>query len=175
MDPNHRIIAGSAGLCLAALAAFNGYQLWSSRQAHRTSQRSADLPLPLRSSTTPKAPTPQSPEDWRQGSQFACTGAYSNVEFSTDDEDGSGVYVRIAPGNRVVFTAWEGGPVSGRTTVLESSAKWLRMKITFSQSHGDASIATLTCENAGVRLKSTNWGDVALHRVSSKEAADLEG
>lgn len=106
---------------------------------------------------------------------FGCRGAYSNVEFSSESGDGSGVFLRIRSDRDVTFHSWEGGVFKARTKVLSDTHDRLNLELSFEEFANDSSELTLVCQDGILSMNGQNWGNSVLRRLSAQEASEMEG
>jgi hypothetical protein len=107
---------------------------------------------------------------------FGCQGAYSNVDFSSEDGDGSGVFAKVGEGGGVALTFWEGGPSVAHVVTTSSSADRLNLRITFDDDPGQTSTGSLSCRGNELVFQSRDLGhDEALRPITSAQEAELSG
>ena len=105
--------------------------------------------------------------------EFDCIGAYSNVSFSSESGDGSGLFVRIRPTGRVTFNSWEGGVFVGDVKISDLTADRISLEVRFAE-FPDSSVVTLSCQQDRLKVASGPWGEVSLPLLNERQAAELE-
>lgn len=97
--------------------------------------------------------------------KWQCDGWYTNVQFSEESGDGSGVDLRIANGELTTFNSWEGGVFEGNPTNSTIDGSRLKAKIEFAEfPDQDASDVSLTCANGKLQFASSSWTSGALRK-----------
>ena len=105
--------------------------------------------------------------------EFGCVGAYSNVTFSKESGDGSGLFIRIRPKASVTFSAWEGGVSVADAVVSSSSSERMLLNVRFANDPNGSAV-TLICREDRLNIASGPWSPASLQRLSERQAAELE-
>jgi hypothetical protein len=106
--------------------------------------------------------------------KFSCVGAYSDVNFSEESGDGSGILGIIGKVGPSRITIWEGGPSEALPVVTSSSASKLQLSLRFPDYPEQKSRATLGCRGGKLHFQSADMGyNTTLASITKKELAEL--
>ena len=105
---------------------------------------------------------------------FICRGSYSNVEFSEESGDGSGIFFQIDDVGRPKFHSWEGEVFRAKLRVEVDMADLLILSATFDEIEGDESLLRFRCRQASVEFESRDWGKESLRKLNKSEAEELD-
>ncbi|QDM41461.1 hypothetical protein [Altererythrobacter sp. TH136] len=112
--------------------------------------------------------------DDKDSAKFACTGAYSNVGFSEESGDGSGVVAIMQGGGAPKFIYWEGGPSPANAAVTSVSAQTMKVALSFPDFPDQKSNAILECRGSRLLFRSSDLGhNDELQLITERELAEL--
>jgi hypothetical protein len=107
--------------------------------------------------------------------EFECLGAYSNVSFSEESGDGSGLFIRIVNSRQISWKYYEGGVSRGEVKVNEVSPGRITASVRYPDYPSQPpSSFVLTCSDGNVSVSGENIGDLSLRKLTSTEASDLD-
>lgn len=110
------------------------------------------------------------------GPSFRCSGAFSNVSFSSESGDGSGVFARVRADGDVSLTFWEGGPSRAAVATTSVSPDRLGIRITFPDDPEQLATGSLACRGGKLIFRSDELGhNATLSPVGAARAAELDG
>ena len=105
-------------------------------------------------------------------SAWKCNGWYTDVEFSEESGDGSGLEILIEKGKLVKLNSWEGAVFEGSPTNLSNDEKQIKANIDFAESpEQESAPISFACANGDLRVTSTSW-DSDLLRKGRAQATD---
>ena len=136
-----------------------------------------DLPQPS-PAAPPSTPTPVAPPTFvpaPAAAEFGCIGAYSNVSFSEESGDGSGLFVSIAESGHITWKYYEGSISLGNVTVKKRSADSISATVRYVDYPSEpSSSVVLKCKNGRLSAVSANIGNLSLRKLTATEAAELD-
>lgn len=166
-------IAAVLVIAIATLA----YLLLADRSPKPTAKKAARLPTatPQSAMPAPVAPPTPKPKPKSTEAEFGCIGAYSNVSFSEESGDGSGLFVRIGKSGSITWKYYEGGISRGNVTVNKRSADRISATVHYVGDSNDApSNVVLKCNAGKLSASNANIGNLTLRRLTPKQAAELD-
>lgn len=166
-----RWIKAAIAAALAITIATIAYLLLADRSPKPAVKKAA--PLPQTATPTPVAsPTPRpTPTE----AEFGCIGAYSNVSFSEESGDGSGLFVRIRKSGSITWKYYEGGISRGNVKVNKRSADRISATVRYVDDPNEPpSAVVLKCNAGTLSASSANIGNFSLRRLTAKQAAELD-
>jgi hypothetical protein len=105
---------------------------------------------------------------------FACSGAYSNVSFSEESGDGSGVVAIVQGSGETEFIFWEGGPSTANAVLTSISEHTMSLALSFPDYPAQEADAALECRGSRLLFRSSELGhNDELRRITPQELADL--
>lgn len=118
---------------------------------------------------------PPNPKPAPSDAEFGCIGAYSNVLFSEESGDGSGLFVRIGRSGQITWKYYEGGISRGDVKVNKRSADSISATVRYLDYPSEPpSSVVLKCKGKKLSASSANIGNLSLRRLTAKEAAELD-
>lgn len=105
---------------------------------------------------------------------FQCIGPYSNVTFSEESGDGSGIFLRVVKNNDISLIVWEGSVSTGKLEVINNSYNSLSGIVKFSQNPDDIMPITLICRGDHIEALRKNSNNTTLKRINERQASELE-
>ncbi len=169
---------GGASIVLMIAATTTGYLLLRDRSPAPSPvlpqkvapQPAATPPMATLTPVAPPAPVPTPGE-----AEFGCIGAYSNVTFSDEDGDGSGLFVRIGKSGQITWKYYEGSISRGNVRVIKRSADSISATVRYVDYPSEPpSSAVLKCTDGQLSASSANIGTLSLRRLTAKQAAKLD-
>lgn len=166
------IVAG-----LAIVIATIAYLLLIDRAPRQAVEEAATRPTAAPHAATPTlaAPPTPTPTPTPTKAEFGCIGAYSNVSFSEESGDGSGLFVRIGRSGPITWKYYEGGISRGEVKVNKRSADHISATVRYVDYPNEPpSTVVLKCKAGKLSASSSNIGNLSLRRLTAKQAAELD-
>lgn len=162
---------------LATVIASVAYLLLADRSSRLTDKKPSPPPTATLQPATPKpiAPPTSRPTSPPTEGEFGCIGAYSNVSFSEESGDGSGLFVRIGKSGPITWKYYEGGVVTGNVKVDKRSSDGISATVRYVDSpDGLPSAIAFKCSAGKLLVSSANIGNLSLRRLTAQQAAELD-
>lgn len=176
---------------VAVTAGIGGYVLYGQDRISPPTTKSADAPEKSNVTTTgetendiaypPVAPAVEkSAKEVAQNldpevKTFECLGAYSNVSFSDESGDASGLFINIRSVEDIKWIYYEGGPSRGRVKPAFVTGNSIEGAVFYGGDvFSDSSTFTLTCSGRGVAVSTDGFGTLNLRKLSRSQAAELD-
>lgn len=160
---------------LAIVSAIIAYLLLVDRSPKPVAEKAAPLPIATPQAATPTPVAPPTPLPTSTEAEFGCIGAYSNVSFSEESGDGSGLFVRIGRSGPITWKYYEGGISRGNVTVSKRSADRISATVRYVDYPNEApSAVVLKCKAGKLSASSANIGNLSLRRLTAKQAGELD-
>lgn len=107
--------------------------------------------------------------------KFKCVGAYSDVSFSEESGDGSGLFVRISDAGEVTWLYYEGGASVGEVTTSNRSADEMSATVRYPSYPSQApSSVEFHCNDGKLTVQGEHIRQSVLRKLTEKEAGELE-
>lgn len=107
--------------------------------------------------------------------EFACIGAFSNVSFSQESGDGSGLFIRIARTGQITWKYYEGSISRGEVKVIKLSTDRISAAVRYADyPNQPSSSVVLICKAGKLSVQSAHTGNLSLQRLTSKQAEELD-
>lgn len=160
--------------CVIAIAvATSVYFLLPDHAPEMSIQENAPTPIDIPQAPIPSPIAPAAEEPAAQ--DFSCIGAFSNVSFSEESGDGSGLFIRIGKSGPITWQYYEGSVASGIVDVNERSTNRILATLRYvDDPEGATSNVVLNCSAGNLTLTSDNLGKLALQKLTAKQAAELD-
>lgn len=157
---------------LVIVAAMIGYLLLLDRSP-KQSPHTAPQPKATPQTATPMPVTARIPTATE--ADFGCIGAFSNVSFSEESGDGSGLFIRIGKSGKITWKYYEGGISRGNVKVNKRSAESISATVRYVDYPSEPpSSVVLKCKRGQLSASSVNIGNLSLRRLTTKQAAELD-
>lgn len=138
-------------------------------------QEMSSQSIPTAPKDTPAEAGPPAPVLAPAEAVFGCIGAYSNVSFSDESGDGSGLFVRMAESGQITWVYYEGSISRGSVAVQTRSEDSIVATVTYMDDpNGPSTSVVLRCKNGRLSASSANFGEITLRKLTATEAAELE-
>ena len=168
------------GVCIVLViaAATIGYFLFRDRSpapSPALPQNVAPQPTATPPTATPTPVALSTPVPTPAEAEFGCIGAYSNVSFSEESGDGSGLFVRIGKSGQITWKYYEGGISRGNVKVNKRSADSISATVSYVDYPSEPpSSVVLKCRGKQLSASSAHIGNLSLRRLTAKQAAELD-
>lgn len=172
-----RWISAAILVGLATVIASVAYLLLADRSSRLTDKKPSPPPTAtLQAATpTPIAPPTSRPTLPPTEAEFGCIGAYSNVSFSEESGDGSGLFVRIGKSGPITWKYYEGGILGGNVKVDKRSSEGISATVRYVDFPDEPpSAIVLKCSAGKLLASSANIGNLSLRRLTAQQAAELD-
>jgi len=158
---------------IAIIAAAIGYLIFADR-SQPSAETSVPSPIGTPAPTASSTPTPTSTPP-PTAAEFGCVGAYSNVSFSEESGDGSGLFLRISKAGSITWKYYEGGISRGIVKVSKRTADRITASVRYADYPSQPpSSVVLTCKDGRLSASSNHIGDLPLRRLTAKQADELD-
>lgn len=161
----------------ATLIALLAYLLLAVNPPNLTSKKPSSPPTSTLEAamSAPVAPSTSRPTSLPTEAEFGCIGAYSNVSFSEESGDGSGLFVRIGKSGPITWKYYEGGILTGNVKVDRRSSEGISATVRYVDFPDEPpSAVVLKCSAGKLLASSANIGNLSLRRVTAQQAAELD-
>lgn len=107
--------------------------------------------------------------------QFSCVGAYSEVSFSEDSGDGSGLFVRISKSGQVKWLYYEGGVSRGEVAIERLTKDSIDATVRYPDyPEQPPSPVGFRCNSGKLSVKDDSGGWRSLRQLNEMQAAELD-
>lgn len=146
-------------------------------QTHVAAPQSAEFPLDV-ATPTPPGTTPVEAIVQKQSvpeSGFSCVGPYSNVSFSEESGDGSGLFVRIGNEGLITWKYFEGSIASAQVEITERYDNVVSASVQYiNDPDQPPSLVKLRCDGGRVIVSGDNMDLLSLEKLTASQAAELD-